>query len=150
MSRIIKFRAWDGKQMIYDGDIVKPSHLSHYTDDYFSGAIVTNNGVEIWFYETKLPQATDIYFDHRTKIEIKNLMQFTGLLDCEGREVYESDVYTWKGHEVRDGKQIRPLRTETVIWNYNKLSRLENLIEAGFYEVKVIGNKWENPELLNK
>ena len=123
MSSVIKFRGWDKK-------------LKRWVDPTIFGIQLDGKAISTNWLEHDLNDLV--------------ISQFTNLLDCEGREIYESDVYTWKGHEVRDGKQIRPLRTETVIWNYNKLSRLENLIEAGFYEVKVIGNKWENPELLNK
>ncbi len=79
------------------------------------------------------------------------LMQFTGLKDKNGKEIYEGDVVKWFGWEVRAGKQIRPERikvieSETWIADLHALWCINTGNSGG--TVEVIGNLYENPELL--
>jgi len=60
-------------------------------------------------------------------------MQYIGLHDKSGKEIYESDLVT-------DG--INP--PITAVWSYPLLARLAEI------EVEVIGNIYENPELLKE
>lgn len=70
-------------------------------------------------------------------------MQFTGLTDKNGREIYEGDIYrlTFDG-----GKTFDP-----------DLKAVRNFVEDSYWlkslgyqgqDVEVIGNIYENPELL--
>jgi len=77
----------------------------------------------------------------------KRSQQYTGLKDKNGEEIYEGDKYQWQGHEVANGKQIRPIRTEVVIWDYHELSRISNIMESNG-TLEIIGNIYEHPELL--
>jgi len=123
--REIKFRAWDKKY----GAWVKNMRV------YQNGAAADDNS---W-----LP-SKDIA-----------LMQFTGLHDRSGREVYEGDILKWRKH---------PRATEVgeVLWNQSSASfcvKDQNELEKerGFWRpvslyamnsIEVIGNIYENPELL--
>ncbi len=84
-----------------------------------------------------------------------NLMQFTGLKDKNGKEIYEGDIikldddYDLLGFNAGEisevyfkdgGFRMKP--------KYNKNAR-GHWIEEGEY-MKVIGNIYENPELLKK
>lgn len=156
MDRSLKFRAWDGKRMIYDGDRVKPSHLEGHQDKYFSGAIVTNHGVEIWFYESQLPDAKDGYFDHRTSIPVRSIQQYTGLTDKNGKEIYEGDVvrilYTdW----VNQSRWVQG----TVVYDSDRFvidlgehpmgGRNTGDLDPGTHGWReVVGNIYQHPELL--
>ena len=73
--------------------------------------------------------------------------QFTGLSDKAGKEIYEGDKYQWQGFEVRANKQIRPIRTGVVTWDYYELSKIQNII-YGNGTLEIISNIYENPELL--
>lgn len=70
----IKFRAWDGKQIRYD-----VTGFEHGKKNEMAGVFL--NG--------------DYYAINETPI-----MQFTGLLDCEGKEVYEGDVLEYKEYHA--------------------------------------------------
>jgi len=70
------------------------------------------------------------------------LMQFTGLLDKNRKEIYEGDIL----------KNDVGLLIKGVIWDYESLASIEQQIKEFDEEIKwyVIGNIYKNPELLIK
>ena len=83
------------------------------------------------------------------------LMQFTGLKDKNGKEIYEGDIVNF-GQKRKDGSMrnyevkwhldrfgMQNPRSSDYLWfdNYSKRPRND--------ELEVIGNIYENPELLN-
>jgi uncharacterized phage protein (TIGR01671 family) len=76
------------------------------------------------------------------------VMQYTGLTDRNGKEIYESDIYRWEGLEVENGKQIRPERQGIVKFDIYELYKLKNIIE-GNGTLEIIGNIYSNPELVS-
>jgi uncharacterized phage protein (TIGR01671 family) len=125
--RPIKFRAWH-KHNNGNGEpfMTEPFNLYQLTD----GAITFEKG------------------DFVTWLNSCELMQFTGLLDKSGKEIYEGDIT--KTPEGATGK---------VIWN-SKFARFEwsdganawplndEKFNYGPDQDEVIGNIYENPELL--
>ena len=120
--REIKFRAWDGEEMRYTFSV-----QSNGDGVLYSGGIVD------W-----------------------KLMQFTGLKDKNGKEIYEGDIvniplfgnciiiwnesicaFQYAYHAIGKGTSIGGRMTNT-LYSY----------EQQKYEV--IGNIYENPELINK
>lgn len=122
--RQIKFRAWDkeNKRM-----------LPVYLTDMDSGL---------------MPISGDWDYVIRPFEDECELMQFTGLIDRNGRDVYEGDVY-----------QFPPARNDTPPF-IDLVEDLQTFFEAkglregeytwDYSEIEVIGNVWENPELLTK
>ena len=79
------------------------------------------------------------------------LMQYTGSKDKNGVEVYEGDIL-----KLFYGKENTPLTTTKVFFNKEGYWDSKNLSEqhpvracyGGFNKCEVIGNIYENPELL--
>jgi uncharacterized phage protein (TIGR01671 family) len=111
--REIKFRAWNGKKMIYKDIIVHDG--------------VVNLG----------------WRNFEEAIDFKGpLMQFTGLHDKNGKEIYEGDIV---------GNFGQPL---VVMWDYDGYALFDRIQGVGVREAsldddcEVIGNIYENAELL--
>lgn len=86
---------------------------------------------------------------------IYELMQYTGLKDKNRKEIYEGDCFEIKSNSTEHkGNKIG---IAWVIWNDSELGwRLSDNRESGEYNIywfakncEIIGNIYENPELLN-
>ena len=82
------------------------------------------------------------------------LMQFTGLKDKNGKEIYIGDILIWDKDEEDECTIIIKLKDELGIY-YELLKQKDKNIVAfdiRFYRseesAEIIGNKFENPELL--
>ncbi len=68
------------------------------------------------------------------------LMQFTGLLDKNGKEIYEGDIVSWNDKKARvifsNGKFTADIHGKFEVTNWNSC--------------EIIGNIYENPNLLLK
>lgn len=118
--REIKFRAWNGKEMFYP-------ETENNSDTFNAGF---NAGrVEIRDYTTGIEDNLCIP------------MQFTGLHDKNGKEIYEGDVV--KGINLENFYWIEPVTFIDNGW----FPFIEHRRMTDF---EVIGNIYENPKLLNK
>ena len=125
--REIKFRAWDGQKMLFDC-IIKNGKYVEYSenDDFYT------------FAEFDYP-----------------LMQYTGLKDKNGKEIYEGDIIQFK----RNNEEFRRKEIQWINhygqWNFPHLNNNESnykkditpkdILDSSW---EVIGNIYENPELL--
>lgn len=150
MERVIKFRAWDSHNKV----MITP--YAELRGGRFWGEDLTNTG-----YAEPLPE---------------HVMQFTGLTDKNGKEIYEGDIVrkntgTAKPYSiVHEGKNLtayepiyknyfvvfyrgafclhdKPNTKEHETSKYNGTSYAGTLQSAG-YDIELIGNIYENPELL--
>jgi len=139
MKRQIKFRAWDGNVMI-------TPYCELMDGNRFWGEDLTNTG-----YNDPI-----------------SVMQFTGLLDRNGREIHEADIVKW-GH-LEGYSRENPIRVATVKINpdiqfciidtpeLNKdFGEKHHIFNYGSFAytdtqsyLEVIGNVFETPELLNQ
>ena len=119
MEREIKFRAWNKKKNI----MMEPSH--NVLIDSYDGCPHFSFG-----YNEPMPEPNWI------------LMQYTGLKDKNGKEIYEGDV-------VKDGSVNRVIewsshRGNRVVGYFAAFTIIDNPDEC----LEIIGNRYENPELL--
>jgi len=118
--REFKFRAWSGKINI----------MSPPTD--FLELMTRPNRIK--------PEEVSSVFDHLV------WMQYTGLKDRNGKEIYEGDI-------VKANEQIFDVRYDA---HWSTIEIVGKSVDfsfigfniSGLYEHEVIGNIYENPELL--
>lgn len=112
----IKFRAWDKewKEMVY------PDILNH------------NINLGLTVNRAWLSKRNELYFPLEHNL---TLMQFTGLKDKNGKEIYGGDIVQ-------------------ASWGYTGVVEFNQFIYADIKctisdDIEVIGNIYENPELVN-
>lgn len=132
MNREIKFRAWDKKNRDFDDDCLR----------------MTLDGDRI---------EDDDYGNQRNKKRDVILLQYTGIKDMNGKEIYEGDIVKrhcacgncdncWTG-------EIFYRNCSLVFRDYNE--EVDTPIEmyamnGDLAQLEVLGNIYENPELLEK
>ena len=125
--REIKFRAWDkiNKEVVNMKELLSPIAIEDlsYLD-----------------YILQKDKIADAY----------TLMQFTGLLDKNGKEIWEGDIVKYSGYYFGDNwvkEQIEP-----VVWDEKEASYPYCLVMTGYQDgpvwCEVIGNIYENPDLI--
>ena len=125
--REIKFRAWDrmNQEMIYDFYIHSTGRWNIFDSD---------DGGKAGLWEHDVSQYHDL-----------EIMQYTGLLDKTGREIYEGDILEYEDEESKKGCSI--VKWEMGCW-YCWPQRLATLMLNKYWSIT--GNIYENPELLEK
>ena len=133
MNREIKFRAWDKT----------------------SNVMIRGMQGDWYLRPDGIPVLIDREGDEE-QIRDYEIMQFTGLLDKNGKEIYEGDVlaskYDKRPFEIiwKDG--IGDLQQEVGFWMLNKFTNSVFMIHQGHIndrKLEIIGNIYESPELLN-
>ena len=138
--REIKFRAWEKKEkkMYYPGDFPpKEETTAHLMDMDMEGMGLLFDGQPIACDEC----GSFAYLTPGRYI----LMQYTGLKDKNGKEIYEGDVYFnsgWTGG------------CKGIVVEWDEGGGFSCFCDGEYgedpFEVEVIGNIHENPELLEK
>ena len=80
----------------------------------------------------------------------EHLMQYTGLLDCHGKEIYEGDrVHYWNGlgEHFKGIVQFNDGCFDVVMNSHSYPVRDYLKVHVGNHSIEVIGNIYENPEL---
>lgn len=123
MQREIKFRVWNGSKMLGMKEIgfIPPLHSN------------------------MAPTLHDAFESMKKGMHI---MQFTGLKDKTGREIYEGDVV--RDHREGTKFEMKFGCSDDVIGFFGEdLIQMRYGLNLGNSEMEVIGNIYENPELLS-
>jgi len=118
--REIKFRAWDKK-------------LKVWTTPYYFNDVKDKIQIFNLFDDSK-----------RNRIEV---MQFTGLKDKNGKEIFEGDILKYPSGII-EVKWIGVGMYNICILMDNASKKQQEYLIKEFKECEVIGNKFENPDLL--
>ena len=136
---IPRYRVWVkiGKRMVFSDDILGI--------DYENKEIVTQQV----YFENGLPDDRDIYCYDLEDIEF---MQSTGLKDKNGKEIFEGDILACKTDDEVINLNIFWDEEHALFMfeskKYNEQEPLAELVENNTYPFEIIGNIYENPELL--
>lgn len=122
MPRVIKFRAWDASEK----EMVCWPSLYNDPDDWFISLLEGNEPDDV-------------------------LMQFTGLADKNGKEIYEGDVLSMDSWEPKN-VQVRFIEGAFCLANGKGeyIGDIHYINHADRPQSTVIGNIYQNPELLTK
>ncbi|WP_269789102.1 YopX family protein [Streptococcus mitis] len=136
---IPKFRVWikTEKRMIETDDLL--------AIDYENEVVMTQQV----YFENGLPDDRDIYCYDFDEIE---LMRSTGLQDKNGREIFEGDILACKTDDEVINLNIFWDEEHALFMfeskKYNEQEPLAELVEDNTYPFEIIGNIYENPDLL--
>lgn len=127
--REIKFRAWNGKEMIEPYSVKNGKAMIIKQCDKNDPVLTDGEGVN-YYCNWDIDVETDY-----------PLMQYTGLKDCEGTEIYEGDV-------IEDDEHYYSV----ISWDGDDsmfvASDVGALCDYNGTKIKVIGNIHQNPELV--
>lgn len=125
MSREIKFRAWDGERL------------------RSVNTIGWTNGEVDWLDTPKYHGPID---------EDIKLMQYTGLKDKNGVEIYEGDIcevtFSNDTYQYSESTMIYEVGSSLCAYRFLRNNKHFSLELSKAVKTKVIGNIYENPELL--
>lgn len=124
-QRTIKFRAWSEGRM--------------YCNFGLTDSVVEDYRL---YYDTDQGLLKTARFNDEDFI----LMQFTGLLDKNGKEIYEGDLIRFIDPETDDERVSKVVYSNMGCFTYDGQCYYDFIVD--WDEVEVIGNSFENPELL--
>ncbi|MGE6894450.1 YopX family protein [Priestia flexa] len=141
--REIKFRAWDKEYNF----MIEPDDIAPHNRE-----IITGEGNVMEFEERHSYLGTTTEWDEISDKRI--LMQYTGLKDKNGKEIYEGDLITIDNPFIAHEKAIG---VATIVFSYDyvggwvaKSKGAHMNIGTRTHMISVVGNIYENPNLMEE
>lgn len=127
----------------------------------FRGKLVANGG---WTYGNLVVKSNgaaiitpdDTPIGKYGAVGLSTVGQYTGLKDKNGKKIFEGDIIKTKkygkicGHTAVNDFDVFVIKYEPCIFRLVNKNRGFNLLDDGFSKFEVIGNIFDNPELLEK
>lgn len=144
--RKFKFRAWDDrdKKWLFGYEYPNLGGFSMFGEVILMGAYAGT--LDTFLFERNGYKNTDI-----------KLMQYTGLNDEDGKEIYEGDICSYKSYNYNPQGLGQVFYDEKdMCFKFRSLERnvygdksfgYDENSRAGFHTIKVLGNIYENKEL---
>jgi len=85
-------------------------------------------------------------YDRQEHDSYGNIMQFTGLLDADGKEIFEGDLLDFDEREWGGKFDPEVITMDLIIGEYNLCGSFRDLSEWR----RVIGNIYEHPHLIKQ
>ena len=132
---ILKYRAWDkhGQKMFANDELI-----------IWNGNVYANDSKKLTCNNLKGWSIDDEY-----------LMQSTGLRDKNGKEIFEGDIVQFE--DCYTETDFLYVNTGIVEWSQGSFTitnrdsvEMGDLLDGEFLDVTIIGNVYENPELLEE
>ena len=145
MNREIKFRIWDKQYCQWLENSNSLHCYSNWTICPFTGNLVDYVGTYDGDHgDTFTASPADDYIRQGKFLRKPRyiIQQYTGLKDKNGKEIYEGDVVEFRTHNHEN------LATDSVVFEYGAFILKGILYDLYETEVKIIGNIFENKELL--
>lgn len=131
-----KFRAWDmqAKVMVYGVALYFPPDHIGFSYEVFEQ------------YYKHIEEQDHLEFDHHWVWILSNfeVMQYVGLKDKKGKEIYEGDILIGEGMIGKVYYAVQDACFD-IDWDKNKIATFRYS-----HEYEVVGNVYENPGMLEK
>ena len=122
---------------------------SYDADDDYKAIIIPTTDSNMF---TRGGARGDLGFENWFRVDPSTICKCTGLRDKNGKLIWENDIVnvsTNKGNtlcEVRYADSVAQFQ----LWQSKTLPKTSTVLNLGNYEEEVIGNIFDNPELLEK